>query len=496
MPRYLQGLSAGLLALVGLSLIVVWMDLAGLSNYDLEFLGAKTLTALDGAEPRYRAIISIFPPLLVYSALILGSPVTLQVLLGATLLGLLVWQLGNLAVSKTWQRVWTALILLHPACGLLLLRSPTWTMTAIFLILQVALLLRLTQNQAAPNLPITLILVLIGLGLAPLMLLRYEAWLLLPAIALILLVVFDQETWGFKSTAILVTLFMSIVTISTWLYVNWLFTGDTYYFLHSQSSGLQLPETQAFLQQEGFWSSWFRSFVWIVQIVPVYFCIVGWLIWQERRLIGLILLLPVIVLMAAFWQGTFMPEISRFGIFLGIVPLILLKFPPTKLWQHLGLTAALVVSLLSSGALLQQNHFIPEETIFWRQITQQTLPASLSVQQWVQQKQAQRQIAQVLHEKLLPGQRVLMDDAVNFPIIYLVNNSSQFILPYQNEFFLALQQPELLTDFILVPGSQTVGNEQDRILSYWPQLTETTLPGFQQVFGTLHYKLLQRLNSP
>jgi len=50
--------------------------------------------------------------------------------------------------------------------------------------------------------------------------------------------------------------------------------------------------------------------------------------------------------------------------------------------------------------------------------------------------------------------------------------------------FLALQQPDLFTDFILVPGPQTAGNEQDRLLSYWPQLAETTLPGFQEVFGT------------
>jgi len=98
--------------------------------------------------------------------------------------------------------------------------------------------------------------------------------------------------------------------------------------------------------------------------------------------------------------------------FLGILPLILQNFP--KLLATLGFTGALVVSLLGSGALLQQNQFIPEETLLWRKLTQQALPSSLSVQEWVQQKQEQRQIAQVLYEKLLPGQRVLMDDAVNF----------------------------------------------------------------------------------
>ncbi len=498
MSNQLKLFTAGSLALIGLSLILAWLDMGGFLNHDSEFLGAKVLEALNGGEPRYKAIICVFPPLLIYVTLVLGSPVTLQVLFGAILIGLLIWKIGNLSVPKTWQRVWTVLILFHPAFGLMLLRSPGWVMTTILLTLQMALLWALTKAKASPSLPLTLLLVLLGLGLAPLMLLRYESWLMLPVIVLTLVQLFEQESWGFKSTAILVTLFMSLVFIATWLYINWLFTGDAYYFLNSSYSSLRLTETKAFLQQEGFWISWLLSFTWIVQVVPVYLLIVGWILWQDKRwgLTILILLMPVIFLVAAFWQGTFMPEVSRFGIFLGILPLIIQQFPPSKLWQRLVFTGALVVSLVCSGALLQQNQFVPEETLLWRQLSGQALPSSLSVQQWVQQKQAQRQIAQVLYEKLSPGQRILMDDAVNFPIIYLLNNSSYFLLPYQNEFFLALQQPDLFTDFILVPGPQTAGNEQDRILSYWPQLAETTLPGFQEVFGTSHYRLLQRLNSP
>ena len=497
MPNYWKWLSPSLLSLIGLSLLMVWLDIGGFLTHESEFLGAKALEAFNGAEPRYRAIVSVFPPLLVYGTLVLGSPVTLQVLLSALLIGLLIWQMGNISVPQTWQRVWTALILLHPAFGLMLLRSSVWVMTTIFLTLQMTLLWKLAKAKASPSLPSTLLLVLLGLGLAPLMLLRYESWFMLPVVALALWVLFHQEPWGFKSTAILVTLFMSLVFIGTWLYINWLFTGDAYYFLTSPYSSMRLTETMAFLQQESFWPSWLRSFTWIVQVVPVYLLIVAWALWQDKRwgLTILILLLPVILLVAAFWQGTFMPEISRFGLFLGIIPLVVEQFPPSSRGQRLVITGALVVSLVCSGALLQQNQFIPEETFLWRQLTQQALPSSLSVQQWIQQKQAQRQIAQVLFEKILPGQRVLMDDALNFPIIYLVNDSSYFILPYQNEFSLALQQPDIFTDFILVPGPQTLGNEQDRLLSYWPQLAETTLPGFQEVFGSAHYRLLQRLNS-
>lgn len=495
--QQLKWLSAAAVALIGLSLLMAWLDMQGFLNHDAEFLGAKALEALNGAEPRYKAIISVFPPLLIYGTLLIGSPVTLQVLLGAFLIGLLTWAIGNLSQPKTWHIVWTILILFHPAFGLMLLRSPAWVLATIFLILLMTLLWTLAKPEAS-SLPSTLLLVLLGLGLAPLMLLRYESWFMLPVIALTLGLLFKQESWGFKSTAILVTLFMSLVVIGTWLYINWLFTGDAYHFINSPYSSLRLVETKAFLQQENFWASWLRSFTWVVQVVPVYLLIVCWTLWQDKRWGStiLILLMPVIFLVAAFCQGTFMPEVSRCGIFLGILPLIVQQFPPAKLWQRLVFTGALVVSIVCSGALLQQNQLVPEETFLWRQLTQQALPSSLSVQHWVQQKQAQRQIAIVLYEKLLPGQRVLMDDAVNFPVIYLLNNSSYFILPYQNEFFLALQQPELFTDFILVPGPQTTGNEQDRLLSYWSQLAETTLPGFQEVFGTPYYRLLQRLNSP
>lgn len=496
MPNRTLGLSASLLAVLVLSLILAWLDITGFSSYDLEFLGAKALEAHNGAEPRYRAIVSIFPPLLVYATLILGSAVSLQVILGSILIGLLFWQLGKSQVAKTWQLVWMALIILNPAFGLMLLRSPAWVTVTIFLSLQMALLWILAEDKGTSALPSTLALVLLGLGLAPLMLLRYEAWFILPVVALALARLFPQESWGFRFTAILVTLFMSVVLIATWLYMNWLFTGDAYYFINSYYSGIRLAETKIFLQQEDFWSGWLRSFTWLIQVVPVYLLMAGWVLWREQKWIlpTSILLLPVFLLVAGFWQGTFMPEASRFGIYLGILPLILQQYPLTAQWQRFLFTAVLFISLFCSASLLQQNQFIPEETILWRQITQQELPSTLSVQQWSLQKQAQQQIAQVLFEKLLPEQKVLMDDSVNFPIIYLINDASHFILPYQNEFFLALQQPDLLADFILIPASETRGYEQDRILSYWPQLAETSLPGFQEVFGTSYYKLLQRLN--
>jgi len=111
--------------------------------------------------------------------------------------------------------------------------------------------------------------------------LRYESWLMLPVIALTLGVLFEQESWGFKSTAILVTLFMSLVFIGTWLYILALY-GDAYYFLNSSYSSLQLPETKVSYNRR-FLGQLAASFTWIVQVVPVYLLIVGWILWQDKR---------------------------------------------------------------------------------------------------------------------------------------------------------------------------------------------------------------------
>jgi len=89
------------LALIGLSLILAWLDM-GLLNYDQSSAGA--LEALNGGEP-YKAIC-VFPPLLIYVTLVLGSPVTLR-RFGAILIGLLIWKIGFIR-AQTWQRVWTA----------------------------------------------------------------------------------------------------------------------------------------------------------------------------------------------------------------------------------------------------------------------------------------------------------------------------------------------------------------------------------------------------
>jgi hypothetical protein len=496
-----RGLGLGLVALIGLSCMLVWLDFRGFLPQDLEFLGAKALVARYGPEPRMQSIGFVFPPLLVYGTLALGSPITLQVLMGALVVGCLARRMMQLPVSHGWRWTWIILMVLHPAFAFMLLLSPSWTVATALLMWLCALLWDLVHAESAlpsTSFPRIFALVLVGLGMALLVLLRYESWLLLPLVGVIVGLVFQRESWPFSGAAMLTTLFMSVVAIAAWLYVNWLFTGDAGYFLNSPYSGWRLPGTDMFVQQAGVFASWGEVAGWMVYVAPVYLTSAAWLIWRDRRkaLVSLLLVIPIVFPVAAFWQGNFTPQLSRFGLFLGLLPLLWQQCPPSALWQRLIITAMLVLSLIGGAAQLQRSQCTPEETFLWRDLTGQPLPEGSSAQQWGRQQQAKRRVAQVLFEYMQPGQRVLMDDVMNFAVVYLVNDPRYFLMPYQYEFAPALQQPDRYTDFILIAGPESSVKAQDRVLQFWPQLDQAALPKFTELVRTPYYRVLQRVTSP
>lgn len=503
MSNRLISWKASVLALFILSAVLVWLDFQGFLAEEMAFFGAKALEVFYGPEPRLQATGFVFPPVLVYGTVAVGSPITLQVLAGALLVGLISRTIDSLPISQIWCRLWIALIVFNPAFALMLLRSPNWVITTLLVMGIMGLSWAIAQPKTM-KLPLSLVLVLLGFALAILMLVRYEAWFISPLVIAILLSIFPKESWGFRGTAILVTLFMSLVAIAAWLYLNWQFTGNAFQFFNSAYSGFYLPGTEVFLQQSN--PSLLLDLTIIMPLLLAYLLGIVWLLWQakQRWVNILIAVLPILLIVLAIWQETLLREISYLGLLLGLLPLIWQQAPPRKAWQQGLFTVVLVISWIGSGLGLQNNQALPEETVLWRQLTGQKLPQSLLVQQWVQRHQDQRQIANMLHKNLGSNQRVLMDDAINFPIVYQINDPRYFILPYQYEFIPALQQPELFAEFIVVSKPQSPIHHWDQVSLFWSQLADPRpirqevmpLSEFKSLLETPYYRLLQRLDSP
>ncbi|MEN9225102.1 MAG: hypothetical protein Q6L60_02180 [Thermostichus sp. HHBFW_bins_43] len=507
------------LALVGLEWGWGWRSL------ETQFLGYTGSVAAVGPDPRLSVVGISFPPLLVLGTALLGSPLLLHILLGSLLL--LGWwrQLARLPVGVGWRWLWGMLMAVQPSFGLMLLRSPTWIATAGLLGINMALLLPLSHvgkvkkalraevdpvtgssalgivGQSQQSLLLTLRLVLLGLCLAPLMVLRWESWWLLIWVGLMVLLAFWQESWGFRGTAVLVVSFMSLTLILGWLYVNGLAVGDPWAFTYWPSSGLKLPQLQAWLISAGGWDGLAQAGIWLLAVVPAYLMLgLGTFLsfGPGRWVWGLVWALPLVLLVVSFGQGLFLPELSRFGVFWVLMPLVLGSYltadGKSRLGQKIGVTALLVLSLLSSGFVLTQGSLLPEEQALWQQLQAepQPSPASQPLQHWQAQRQAQQQVGQYLHQHLRPRQRVLTDDALHFEAIFWAGDPRLFITPHQYEFSIALQQPQEWVDYLLLSGPEAPWSPSDPLLQFWPELSSGSLPGFVEVYGSPQVRLLAR----
>ena len=87
---------------------------------------------------------------------------------------------------------------------------------------------------------------------------------------------------------------------------------------------------------------------------------------------------------------------------------------------------------------------------------------------------------------------ILMDDTVNYPLVYLSQNPRQFYLPYQYEFNMVLIAPQHFVRYLVVSSQPA----RDQVLGRFPLAAIGYVPGFTLVgrFGEL--SLYKVLHSP
>ncbi|WP_448381410.1 hypothetical protein [Gloeomargarita sp.] len=452
LPPFWRNFLIGTVISIVLGVALIFLDSQNLLSLEFEFIGAKAIIAAQGPDPRLSAIGYAFPPFLIYLTMLLGSPISTQILFGTGLVGFFIWLVGQLQASWFWRSAILVLLLINPGFLIMLLTSPTWTAASLFLGLAALLYWHLI-NPRDHKYPLSVNLVLLGLTLAPLVLLRYEFWLLLPVLLILSWFCVRENHIPLKSTQVLVTGFMSLISIAGFLYVNLLIGDDPFYFFYASGNGLRWSGLEFLLESAPGLQAIGTSFSWLGQTLPVYYliCILS-LLKVRGFLVARILLLslPVLILILIFWQNNFLPQIAIFGAFSVLIPVTLIQFSRIESLLLSLIAFGLILSAYLTGNLLNTNRFIPDESLVWRQITGQGIPQTGIVSRWRQKQLDQREISDLLFQRLRPGQKVLLDDAVNFSFIYLLQNSHIFILPHQYEFSVALNQPEELVDYILV----------------------------------------------
>lgn len=524
-PRWSVVLMA-ILALIGLGSLLVGLDAQfGFIPLELMFLEYKAQIVRNSPEMSLVALGAVFPPLLAWMAALLGSAVTVHVLLGAALVSRLWRRFALLAASGSgvWVALWMLLTLLHPAVGLMLLRSPAWVLTALLLSYGLYVVMAMLRGVDVPQtgrLPatalwsprdLTLPMVLLGFTLALLTLVRWEFWFVFPWILGAVWLTLKDRKIGFQITGLVVMGFMSLALMGGWLYLNWLPTGDALAFLHDHSSGTQLPQVQAFFLQAGWLDSARITGSWILWVTPAYavVALVALIRSKRKGVIAMIALAPYLMEIFSYRQGLFLPEISRYGLFVVMVPVLLQACVPKQWWEKVLVTGLLGLSLLSGGVMLQTSSLVPEEVVLWRQLSGQPVVAvnegsrllvdpltDRPLQQWLEQREEEHQMGSYLSQTLQSGDLVLVDDTVHFPILYWVANPYFFLTPRMQNFGFALTQPQRQVDYVLVSGFRSPIRDRDRVIQFRPeQLSDgdrpAALPGFQRELTAPYLQLLK-----
>ncbi|MCS7226009.1 MAG: hypothetical protein NZ821_03345 [Gloeomargarita sp. SKYB31] len=374
------------------------------------------------------------------------------------------WLVGQLPCRPLWRGVILVLLLTNPAFLIMLLTSPSWTAASLFLGLALLLGWHLVQPRDLQY-PLSANLILLGLVLTPLMLLRYEFWWLLPIFMLLSWYILKEPDFQLRLTVVLVTNFMPVIAILGFMYVNWLIARDGFYFLTAPGNGLRWPGMERWLEFTPGIDAIVQSVIWLGQTLPVYYLVAILVLWQSRS--GwvarfLLLILPLLIVTVMLWQGNYFPQMGIIGAFSILVPILLLQLGECRTQHLLPIILVWVVSIYLVVNGLQTQRLIPEEELVWRQMTGQPITDVLSAR-WRRRQIAQQEIAQELFQRLRPEQKVLLDDSVNFSIVYLLPSPNAFVLPHQYEFGLALTQPEEVVDYILVQRQTGVEPLTDRI---------------------------------
>lgn len=464
-----QHLWAAVLFLAALSTFagVGWLAAqAGLLSAERLFYAEKSLLALKGRPPRLENIGLVYPPLPFFVSLLVQSPLLAGAVPGAAMVTLLLARLARTGADPLLRLSFLVYLLLSPAAVFLFSQKPA---TALFYTLFTwggYLLVRFLESQA------TSYLFAFGLVYGLSFLSGFESVLLFPYY-LTLLVWFLGMRQPVQLLSVLLVCFLPIgFVVGTWVFLNWMLTGDGWHFLHSaysyfyQAYRSGSTEVLLFAGEPRFAlvQAAVRSWPWALP----YYALFPFLIKRGLPLRGnrhlLVYGAPLILLVAKAYLGLLIPSAYEswvLGLTAGLFADRIREGRPQKAFVAIVVVLACALAWWSLPSSPNA-----EETAFGRLFVGQPIPSAVA---------PFREVAEALRS--VQGM-ILLDDSHLYPVVALLGQPGRFILPYNYEFDAAVAAPARFAEYVVVYR----GAGQDRIAAAWPGALAGELPGYYLMY--------------
>jgi hypothetical protein len=237
--------------------------------------------------------------------------------------------------------------------------------------------------------------------------------------------------------AALVLFFPVLITVSSWCYVNWIFSGDALTFTRDPGSSMFVYSTAAIEDLPVGWRAAAEATARNLCSSPLYLVVgVIVLFLQPSRLAPF--LVPAVVIAGVRSWGLVYPD--HFAIpTLSVAALAALhRRTPASLWPALALAA--LVQLWAGYATPLSG-----EPAAWRQSARAGRPAPKDV----------TEVAVAGYLAQFPRGSVLLDDRLAHRVVSRAGTAAPFLLPADPLYGLAETQPAAFVRYVLVPGPST-----------------------------------------
>lgn len=310
----------------------------------------------------------------------------------------------------------------------------------------------------------------------------FRSVFLIPLYALTFFLSTKKDNIPYRIAVMIVKLTPIFFFVLSWLYLNWLFMGDPFYFIKSPYSffkGEPVPEEFKYAAGSFMQSlmATLRELMFNLPLILPYF-VVLFFVGKNMPIYGipvyLTYLIPVFLMYFSIYYHVFFPYRYTSILFL-LFALIFALY--TKTSKHIAVLISMIISFISSFILpiyskdLNEKLFI--EAIMGKPIQKLTKEEALLSAKIIRYSNCTN---------------ILSDDAYTFPVIYFTGRTDKFILPHNYVFYSALSNPSLFVDCLLISS-----NRKDLINKRFPEAQNGRVPGFYLLYRGSEYMIFKRL---
>ena len=249
-----------------------------------------------------------------------------------------------------------------------------------------------------------------------------------------------------------------IIGFLSWIYLNWIFTGNPFNFVDNPHAYFRTLRTYSLFNpilvelKGNILKSAFAVFKEILIYAPMFYLVV--FIYRKDVFYLLALFSPVVALVISAYFGLTLLNVDFF------VPIVMLSFialiykQSSRRMFYAYVFAFLLVASSIGGFYKLSISKYPEESSFFKAFTTGKVDGMF---------EDEKRVARFLSSVLSKTDIVLLDDGAGYPIIVFYGNPKNFVLPYQYEFSSVVSSPEIYADYVIVYDPRKIEGKSDAI---------------------------------